>query len=280
MKFKKILYIFLWLLTLTALVVLLIYSSKQQQALHCRQYHIQIHIFGQDTLLYQSDIHSIISKCSDSIVGKRYSKINMERIEKELLKDKYIKAASVYGNLEGLITIDVVQHTPSLRVITQENESFYLDLQGNKIDCERPAHVLVANGYFDNDTTLQELLQLYRIIHQDAFLNAQIGEIYRAENGIYQLIPVVGDHEIILGRSDNFEEGLSKLKLFYEKGMNDAGWKDYKKIDVRFRDQVVCSTNKEVGTKAANEVNIISKTTPLPDSVEVIKQSSGTIINN
>lgn len=244
MKFKKILFVFLWLVVIAMITTLLVYSNKDYQSLRCHRYDIKIDINGKDTLLFKKDINQIVKKCCDSLIGKRYSRINMERIEKSLNDNKYVKEAEVYSDLSGNITLHVVQHVPVLRIITNENASYFLDLEGNKIDIDRPAHVLIAHGFFNSDTSFQEVLSLFKCIQHDDLLRVQIGEIYRSENGIYQLSPVVGSHEIVLGRADNFEEGLSKLKLFYENEMDDLAWKEYKKIDLRFRDQVVCSKSK------------------------------------
>lgn len=245
MKFKKILYCFLWLVTIALIVTLLVYCNKWHQTLRCKGYNIEIDVLGKDTMLYKKDIAQILFRCSDSLVGKRFSKINMEKIEHALLKNKYVKSANVHSSLQGYMTLHVEQKRPVIRVISHENDNYYIDLQGNKIDSDRPAHVLVAHGFLDSDTLLQEVIELYKIIQQDDLLRVQIGDIYRSEKGIYQLSPVVGSHEIILGRVDNFAEGLSKLQLFYEKGIDASGWKEYKTIDLRFRDQIVCSKSKE-----------------------------------
>lgn len=241
MKFKKILYIFLWLLAIAAIVTLLVYSNRKQKILKCKSYNIEIDVNSKDTLLYKKDINNILIKSSDSIVGKHYKRINMLKIENEIKKFKYVKSAKVYGDLFGEITLQAEPYQPVIRVFTTKNESFYLDEQGTKISSDRPAYVLVANGNFDNEKSINELLKLLQLIKNDSFLASQIGEIYRSENGIYNLTPIIGNHEIILGRADNFEDGLFKLKLFYEKGLNRNNWNEFKKIDVRFRDQVVCS---------------------------------------
>lgn len=243
MKFKKILHIFLWLLAIAAIVILLVYSNRRQKILKCKSYQIEIDAVSNDTLLYKKDINNILVKCSDSIVGKQYKRINMAKIENELNKFKYIKSAKVYGDLYGNIVLQAEPYQPIVRVFTNKNKNFFLDEKGNKISSDRPFYVLIANGNFENENALKDLLKLLNLIKNDSFLSSQIGEIYRTNDGIYKLNPIVGDHEIILGRPDNFEDGLQKLKLFYENGMNRNNWNEFKKIDVRFRDQVVAQKN-------------------------------------
>ena len=72
----------------------------------------------------------------------------------------------------------------------------------------------------------------------------QIDQIYINENNEVQLIPRVGDHLIVLGNFDRYEQKLEKLRKFYLFGLNETSWNIYSKIDLRFKDQVVC-TRKE-----------------------------------
>ena len=56
-----------------------------------------------------------------------------------------------------------------------------------------------------------------------------------------ELVPRVGNHIIMLGSFDRFEQKLEKLRKFYLYGLNEIGWNAYSKIDLQYRDQVVCT---------------------------------------
>lgn len=56
-----------------------------------------------------------------------------------------------------------------------------------------------------------------------------------------ELVPRVGDHLVYLGRLDNFEQKLKRLKVFYEKGLNQVGWNKYSRINVEFSNQIICT---------------------------------------
>ena len=58
------------------------------------------------------------------------------------------------------------------------------------------------------------------------------------------MVPRVGEHIVFLGKIDNFEEKLAKLKLFYEKALNQVGWNKYSRISLEFNNQIIC-TKKE-----------------------------------
>ena len=56
-----------------------------------------------------------------------------------------------------------------------------------------------------------------------------------------RLVPRSGDFIIVFGTLDNSEEKLSKLQRFYDKGLSSIGWNEFKKIDVRYDKQVICT---------------------------------------
>jgi cell division protein FtsQ len=58
------------------------------------------------------------------------------------------------------------------------------------------------------------------------------------------LVPRIGNHLIELGRADNLDGKLDKLKRFYKEGLNKVGWNKYKTLNIEFDKQVIC-TKKE-----------------------------------
>ena len=60
-------------------------------------------------------------------------------------------------------------------------------------------------------------------------------------NGDMELVPRVGDHTILIGDDQQIHEKFEKLFLFYMEGLNKAGWNKYKVINLKYKDQVVCT---------------------------------------
>jgi cell division protein FtsQ len=61
------------------------------------------------------------------------------------------------------------------------------------------------------------------------------------ENEDIILIPRVGYQQIVFGKPVNVEDKFRKLKLFYEKGISDKGWNNYSYINLKFKNQIVCT---------------------------------------
>jgi cell division protein FtsQ len=59
---------------------------------------------------------------------------------------------------------------------------------------------------------------------------------------LVELIPRAGDHIVMLGELDGTErERLENLRLFYLRGLWHEGWETFTGVDIRYRNQIVCT---------------------------------------
>ena len=56
-----------------------------------------------------------------------------------------------------------------------------------------------------------------------------------------ELVPRTGSHTVIFGSPDDAEEKLAKLLTFYRRGLRNIGWEEYRTINVKYKEQVVCT---------------------------------------
>jgi cell division protein FtsQ len=103
------------------------------------------------------------------------------------------------------------------------------------------AYIPVASGSIDKEYAKNKLLDFAFFLQSDKFWNSLISQIYVAPNGDVELTPVVGNHQIILGKIEDYKDNLDKLRLFYEKGLNKVGWNKYSIINLKYKDQIVCT---------------------------------------
>ena len=88
---------------------------------------------------------------------------------------------------------------------------------------------------------LLELNALIRFIQNDDFLNAWIDQIYVNRQSEFELVPRNGAHTIEFGKAENMEVKFNKLMKFYKFGLAHVGWGSYKRINLKYKNQVVCS---------------------------------------
>jgi cell division protein FtsQ len=96
--------------------------------------------------------------------------------------------------------------------------------------------------YTDNKKPLvSQIYEFARFVIDDDFWNAQITQVYVNGPNDIELIPRVGSQVILIGNLDDFEKKLEKLKLFYEKALPAEGWNKYKKINLKYSNQIICT---------------------------------------
>ena len=83
---------------------------------------------------------------------------------------------------------------------------------------------------------------LVNALRADEFINTQITGIALEEND-FILTTRSGNHQIILGELEDLSEKLSRLKLFYQKTQAELGWESYRTLNLKYANQVVCTTN-------------------------------------
>jgi cell division protein FtsQ len=53
-------------------------------------------------------------------------------------------------------------------------------------------------------------------------------------------VPILGDQMIRIGTIDDLDEKLERLKTFYKEAMPYEGWRTYRSISVKYKNQIVC----------------------------------------
>jgi cell division protein FtsQ len=263
-KFWKIAFVFMWVVLAAGACVLLGFTNYEQCYRPCKRIYITIDYGQADRLVKKEDIDSLIRRNTGRISGKPMGWVNIRQIENSIRAQAYVEKVHIYESLDGNIFADVKQREPLLRIITNKSETFYIDGSGRLLPPNPfcPARVLVANGnishsYLSNpnfrietpimidtlssDSLLLDLFKLALFIHRDKFLKAGIDQIYVTPSLEFELIPKVGKHVIMLGHADNLDEKFKKLLAFYKKGLNVIGWNKYTYINIKYRNQVICS---------------------------------------
>lgn len=192
----------------------------------------------------EQDVLSLLKRADMDPLHQPMRLINTEKIEEELMNNQMIANVQAYKTPSGKIKLEIEQKMPVLRVITAGG-SFYVDNQGSvmPVSTRYVAHVPVASGSVEKELAITDLYKFALFLQKNPFWNNQIGQIYVYPNQDVELIPMVGSHRILLGTLDTFEEKLAKLQLFYDQVIPKMGWERYKMINLKYKDQIVC-TNK------------------------------------
>ncbi|MFT5921047.1 MAG: cell division protein FtsQ, partial [Flavobacteriales bacterium] len=87
---------------------------------------------------------------------------------------------------------------------------------------------------------LEEAYRLFQFLETDPLWSAQTEHIVVDKNHEFELIPRVGTARILIGKPVELEDKFKRLKAFYLEMAHNNNINKYKRINVKYRDQVVC----------------------------------------
>ncbi len=262
--------IVLILLFSAVLLGLIISLSKQSAQKSCTEVLIHIDSNYHYSFLSKDSLLNDIEKEGIELIGNNIEDIDLDLLEKTIEKNIYVRNADVYTNLKGELRIDILQRRPMLRVINSLGETYFLDEYGRimPLKSSHATRVIIANGKITEtkkdieklncdldlleDSVKQKnqhyaLFHIVRQIEKDSLFNAQITQIYINQDGAFELVPLLGDHIILIDNPlENLELKLENLRLFYTEGLNNVGWNRYDIINISYDNQVVCTKKDSI----------------------------------
>lgn len=229
------------ILFVVGLIFLLGFTNQRHSEKRCVDYRIEL-ADENISLITRGEINLLMESIQDTIVGKLVNAIPIFDIERKIEGLKNVKNAEVFIDMEGMLHVEVNQKKAVVRVSPEGSEDFYMDANGSmfSLSTNYTEHLLIANGNIEDSVDFSNALVLANYISSDSLWQSQIVQIYFKENKEIELIPRVGNHTILLGDVENYKDKFRKLYLFYEQGVNQVGWNNYKEINLKFRNQIVC----------------------------------------
>ena len=191
--------------------------------------------------LTRETVNKLLIENNSDIKTLTKVKLDLNKLEKIVNKNNMVEKSQVFLSIDGVLIAIVKQRTPIVRVINNDT-SFYVDYQGNKMPLSEDysARVPLVLGEINNNNRA-ELHTLFKYIYDDDFLKKNIIGIQLFNNGAIKLMNRNYNYEIDFGRSQNIEKKFNNYKAFFQKAVQDSSITKYKTITLRFTQQVVCT---------------------------------------
>lgn len=210
--------------------------------------------------------------------GSDLSRVNTAQIEQMVESRGFVKDASVYTDIDGVLNIELTQRRPIARVNTVNGYNFYITDDGYILPLQSHyvLYVPIITGNFtppfergfigdweqaeeqqkkkSSKTYLffYKLINFVRLIGDNDFWMAQIVQINvlsgasndldgRWQEPQVEFVPRAGNHVVMMGSLDNQQQKLDKLLLFYHNALDYEGWDQQRYINLKFKDQIVCT---------------------------------------
>lgn len=174
--------------------------------------------------------------------GKPMSEITSGEIEKMLKESSVVAECQCFKTHKNLVGIHIRCKQPIIHIFDNVGGEYYLDNNGTIIKSVQSAIYLpVASGEIKGKETIDNLVKIAQYLKSNRFWRDQVEQIHVTAKQEFVIVPRVGNHLIEIGKADNLENKLDKLKEFYKEGLNKVGWNKYKKLNVEFDKQVICT---------------------------------------
>lgn len=252
-KIKRLLkFVFMSLLTLGLAVYLVIAMTSMTEPYKedvCNGIVFDIEDNLKAGFVDKNTVTSLLKRAKLYPVGKNMSEINTRAIEKCLKRDEFTESVECYKSVSGKFCISVTQRTPSVYVLPDSGSGYFVDRKGKVIPgTAYKANLVVATGDIDRNYAVKSLLPLANYIQDSPFWDSQIEQICVTLNNeglrVVELVPRVGEHVVYMGRVEDYERKLKRLKTFYEKAIGTVGWNKYETINIQYDNQIICTKYK------------------------------------
>ena len=240
MKFKKFIKYLLFLLLVMGVGFLYSFSSAKNQQKKVSKILVQFKE-GDNNFLTYGMVNKLLIQNKKTVQNQAKSVINLYSLEKKVLENPYVENAAVFLTVDGRLKTIIKQSTPVARVILK-NDSYYIDKHGVKVPLSDnySARVLLVSG-LKNEEDIKVILPLVSLILEDNFLQKEVVGIAKTDADEYQLAVRSGNYKIDLGKLIEVDVKFKKLKAFYNKTFEDKTIKNYKVINLKYHNQVVCT---------------------------------------
>lgn len=241
---KLFVFLFLILISIYLVIAVTVLNGKPHEAV-CSGMELVINDSIDYGFISKREVLRLLNNKKLSPIGQEMGKINTRQLEDELKQHPLIGNAECYRTPGNRIGIEITQRVPILRVMAANGEQYYIDDKAHTMPIPNSAaNVAIATGYVDKTFATKELYEFGMFLQKHPLWKAQIQQINVTPAKELELVPLVGEHVIFLGKPNNYESKFKRLKTFYKKGLNEVGWNKYSRISLEFDNQIIC-TKKE-----------------------------------
>jgi len=224
-----------------ALVFLFSFSAKRNETRKLAL--ADVEFADNENFITRDKVNKLLIQNFDTVTSIPKDKLDLNSVEKRLDTNPMIEKAEVYATVDGKLRAVIKQRTPIARVY-EGDRSYYIDYKGREMPLSdnATARVPLVTGEIDK-VEKEKLHKLLQYIYNDDFLRKNIiGMEVRSTDGI-RMMNRNYDYEILFGRVINIEKKFNNYKAFFQNAVKDTLIENYKTINLKFTQQVVCTKN-------------------------------------
>lgn len=192
--------------------------------------------------VYFIDEKNVVNYIRSATPTGKIGDVNIPALEKKVRSFPSVDSGNVYLNLNGDLNVDIKQKIPVFR-LRKKNSDFYVDAKGNEFPLSKTySHpCMLVTGDVERKEYV-DLARLVQKINEDRFSRTYFIGISK-EEGSYHLLTSEGHYKVEIGNLKNIDFKVKGFKTFVEKYLVYQNPLKYKKISVRYDNQIVTTLN-------------------------------------
>lgn len=228
------------ILIIFAMIFLYAFTSKRNENRKLQKSEV-VFVGDNNLFIEQKTVNNLLIENFNDVKSIEKVTLNLNKLEKTIDKHPMIEKSQVFVSIDGVLKAVVKQKTPIARFF-DSNGSFYIDYQGSTMPLSDhyTARVPIVLGQINSENKTQ-IVDLCKQIYDDDFLKKNIIGMQILANGSVKMNNRNFNFDIDFGRIINVEDKFKNYKAFFQKAVLDNSLYHYKKIDLKFANQVVCT---------------------------------------
>lgn len=229
-----------------AMATLIIFGNVKRNNSTLKDIKATIECYGEAELITEQTIEKHIITELPWTTNTIIKEIDTDTIRDILKKIPFLMESEVTISMGGSLVVRSKQRNPVVRIVNR-GTSYYLDSTLTKIplSIEGQSDVIVGNGNIKTVNDLKRIVTLATFIYRTEDYRTLFDQIYLDTNKDLLLVPKIGKQVILIGDTADLDKKFKNLMTFYKKGMCNAGWETYEKINLKYDDQVICTRNNQ-----------------------------------
>jgi cell division protein FtsQ len=222
-----------------AVIFLYSFTSKRNESRKLKEADIEF-AEAEDFITHEK-VNNLLIQNFGAIQSIQKDKLDLNSVEKSLDKNPMIAKAEVYATVDGKLKAIISQRKPVARIFQGDN-SYYIDSRGDQMPLSETytARVPIVTGEIAS-VEKAKLHKLLNYINDDAFLKKNIIGLEVSPTGSFKMKSRNYGYEIQFGKPINVEKKFNNYKAFLQNAAKDTLVEQYKTINLKFTQQVVCT---------------------------------------
>ncbi|MEZ4839478.1 cell division protein FtsQ/DivIB [Flavobacterium sp.] len=196
---------------------------------------------GEQLFITHEMVNKLLIENKRDVSSIRKVALDLNNLENTINQHEMVEKAEVFVSIDGHLKAVVKQKTPVARIF-EGSGSYYVDYKGTRMPLSaiHTARVPLVSGGVDNKNK-EDLYELFRMIHDDEFLKKNIIGIQVLPSGSLIMKNRNFNYDINFGKTINMEKKFKNYKAFFQKAVQDSSIYNYRIINLKFTQQVVCT---------------------------------------